>query len=94
MGDCNKCTRSNSTFGRDLNVARLTRIIRWLVIGIVVLSFIFSAAVIVSNAIWANLWSQYDTVSVDYSQDGNGSNVMSGNEVIIDGAKVESSSED
>lgn len=90
MGDCNKCTRSNSTFGHDLNVARLTRIIRWLVIGIVVLAFIFSTAVIVSNAIWAKLWSEYDTTSYDYQQDGSGVNIIGDKNEVDYGTAVES----
>ena len=70
MGDCSKCTRGAPTFGKDLNVARMTLIIKRLIAVIVIEALLFVAGVITINAIWANLWREYDTISTSYERDG------------------------
>ena len=90
MGDCNKCTRGAPTFGRDLNVARLTMIIKRLIAVIVIEALVFAAGIIVINAIWANLWGAYDTTSYDYQQDGSGVNIIGDKNEVDYGTAVES----
>lgn len=90
MGDCNKCTRGAPTFGKDLNVARLTLIIKRLIAVIVIEALLFVAGVITINAIWAKLWSEYDTTSYDYQQDGSGVNIIGDKNEVDYGTAVES----
>lgn len=95
MGDCNKCTRANPTFGKDLNVARLTMIVKRLIAVIVIETLLFVAGIIVVNAIWANLRGEYDTVSTSYEQDGKGVSIIgSENEVGYNVAAFESEGAD
>ena len=62
---------------------------RLIIIIIIAISMLFA-----SNAIWIYMWSQYDTVEYDYTQDGRGVNIIgSENEVRQNGAEIESSSE-
>ena len=62
---------------------------RLLIIIIIAISMLFA-----SNAIWLYVWSQYDTVEYDYTQDGRGVNIIgSENEVRQNGAETESASE-
>ena len=70
--------------------ARHERTIKRLIIIIIVaISMLFA-----SNAIWIYMWSQYDTVEYDYTQDGRGVNIIgSENEVRQNGAEIESASE-
>lgn len=70
--------------------ARHERTIKRLIIIIIIaISMLFA-----SNAIWLYVWSQYDTVEYDYTQDGRGVNIIgSENEVRQNGAETESASE-
>lgn len=62
---------------------------RLIVIIIIAISMLFA-----SNAIWVHVWSQYDTIEYDYTQDGRGVNIIgSENEVSQNGAETESTSE-
>lgn len=62
---------------------------RLIVIIIIAISMLFA-----SNAIWLYVWSQYDTVEYDYTQDGRGVNIIgSENEVNQNGAEIDYESE-
>lgn len=62
---------------------------RLIVIIIIAISMLFA-----SNAIWVYVWSQYDTIEYDYTQDGRGVNIIgSENEVGQYGAEIESESQ-
>lgn len=62
---------------------------RLIVIIIIAISMLFA-----SNAIWVYVWSQYDTIEYDYTQDGRGVNIIgSENEVDQYGSEIESESQ-
>lgn len=62
---------------------------RLIIIIILAISMLFA-----SNAIWLYVWSQYDTVEYDYTQDGRGINIIgSENEVEQNGAEISYPSE-
>lgn len=62
---------------------------RLIIIIILAISMLFA-----SNAIWLYVWSQYDTVEYDYTQDGRGINIIgSENEVEQNGAEIDHASE-
>ena len=64
-------------------------VMRLIVIIIIAISMLFA-----SNAIWLYVWSQYDTVEYDYTQDGRGVNIIgSENEVNQNGAEIDYESE-
>lgn len=47
---------------------------RLIIVIIIALAMLFA-----SNAIWLYAWSQYDTISYDYQQDGEGINIIGNN---------------
>ena len=62
---------------------------RLIIIIILAISMLFA-----SNAIWLYVWSQYDTVEYDYTQDGRGINIIgSENEVEQNGSEIDHESE-
>lgn len=63
---------------------RLDRIIHKLVVALVV----SVALLFISNALWLWAWSQYDTVTEEYtySQDGRGINIMGNGNEVSDGS--------
>ncbi len=70
--------------------ARHERTIKRLIIIIIIaISMLFA-----SNAIWLYVWSQYDTVEYDYTQDGKGINIIGNeNEVEHNGTEISYPSE-
>lgn len=62
---------------------------RLIIVIIIALSMLFA-----SNAIWVYVWSQYDTIEYDYTQDGRGINIIgSENEVNQNGSEIDYESE-
>ena len=70
--------------------ARHERTVKRLIVIIIIAILMLFA----SNAIWLYVWSQYDTVEYDYTQDGRGVNIIgSENEVNQNGAEIDYESE-
>jgi type IV secretory pathway component VirB8 len=93
--DCKSCKRNGKVFDDDLDKARLTKINRRLVAAVVIIALFAIAAIVVNNIVWLHKWTQFDTVSYSYDQDGEGVNVI-GNEngVKYNVTEVESESAD
>ena len=68
--DCKKCKQSGKVFDDDLDKARLTKINRRLVAAIVIIVLFAITAIVVNNIVWLNKWTQFDTISYSYDQDG------------------------
>ena len=88
---CNNC----GTEGKNVNVpfvvyqataARQERQVKRLWVALIVAL----AALFLTNMAWIGYQSQFDTFSYDYTQDGNGNNIIGdNNEVDYNGAEIE-----
>ena len=70
----------------ETEVARQERQIKRMWIALIVLA----VALFLTNMAWLGYQSQFDTFSYDYTQDGNGNNIIGNdNEVDYNGAEIE-----
>ena len=88
---CNGCGSENQNTNipyivHESTVARQERQIKRMWIALIVaISMLFS-----SNIVWLIYESQFDTFSYDYTQDGNGNNIIGNdNEVDYSGTEIE-----
>lgn len=90
---CNECKAENTNVTvpyvvHEATVARQERQIKRMWISLIVLA----VALFLTNMAWIGYQSQFDTYSYDYTQDGNGNNIIGNdNEVDYNGAEIEDS---
>lgn len=91
---CNNCNTTENTnvtvpyVVHEATVARQERQIKRMWIALIVLA----VALFLTNMAWIGYQSQFDTYSYDYTQDGNGNNIIGNdNEVDYNGAEIEDS---
>lgn len=88
---CNNCKTENQNVTvpyvvHEATVARQERQSKRLWVVIIVLA----VSLFLTNMAWIGYQSQFDTFSYDYTQDGNGNNIIGdNNEVDYDGAEIE-----
>lgn len=88
---CNNCGTENQKANvpyvvHEATVARQERQIKRMWIALIVLV----VALFLTNMAWIGYQSRFDTFSYDYTQDGNGNNIIGNdNEVDYNGAEIE-----
>jgi hypothetical protein len=88
---CNECKGENINVTvpyvvHEATVARQERQIKRMWIALIVLA----VALLLTNMAWIGYQSQFDTFSYDYTQDGNGNNIIGNdNEADYNGAETE-----
>ena len=91
MKTCNNCTPTDVNVSvpyvvHEAEVSRQERQIKRMWIALIVLM----VALFLTNLAWIGYESQFETISYDYTQDGEGTNIIGDSNEVNNGAEIES----
>lgn len=91
MKTCNNCTPTDVNVSvpyvvHEAEVSRQERQIKRMWIALIVLA----VALFLTNMAWIGYESQFETISYDYTQDGEGTNIIGNSNEVNNGAEIES----
>jgi hypothetical protein len=91
MKTCNNCTPTDINVSvpyvvHEAEVSRQERQIKRMWIALIVLA----VALFLTNMAWIGYESQFETISYDYTQDGEGTNIIGDSNEVNNGSEIES----